>query len=241
MTNDCARAQLAFPSIVERVTGARVGVAPSGALLAAGPATVRVEVGDVELFGVAGLRSTGVRAAADLGGALLSASLCQVAAPVGSQARATLEVGYARRGAWQGAARVGFERVALDGVPAEDGPLAGAISRVDVGRVAVIADAELLSGERMRATSVSSTVLVRAGVATLVASICIEDERLSGAGVAVGARLDSRLAVVAGYDDVAQTMRAGAVVSWGGVEVAAGCFLHAVLGASQGVSVAWTR
>jgi hypothetical protein len=236
-----ARAQLRFPSMAERVAGARVDVAPPRAAFAPEPAALRVEFGDLELFGIPGLRLGGVRAAFWHRGACFSGSIAQVSSPVGAQSRALAEAGYARRSGWQGAVRAGVERLALDGAAPERRWVTGVISRVDAGPVAAIADVERVAGEHVYATSLALTVLVSAGAARLVANVRIDGDRFVGAGVGVAARLHSALCLMAGYDDGAQTARAGVVVAWRRIEIAAGVFQHPVLGQSQGVTVACTR
>jgi hypothetical protein len=56
-----AGATLSFPSVVERIAGARVDVVPARASLGDAPASLRVEIGDSELFVSGGLRTSGVR------------------------------------------------------------------------------------------------------------------------------------------------------------------------------------
>jgi hypothetical protein len=231
----------AFPSMIERIAGARVDVAPPRAPLGSQRAALRIEFGDLELFGIAGLRASGVRASAAPGGALIAASLSQVSSPVGTHARAVAEAGYARRAAWQGAVRWGFERLAIEGAEADRRWVTGAISRVDIGPVAAVADLERVSGEHAYATSLVLAMRVSAGAAQLVGSMRVDGDRFVGAGVAVALRLHSTLGLMAGYDDGSQTARAGAVIAWRGLEIATGVFQHPVLGTSQGVTIACTR
>jgi hypothetical protein len=229
-----------FPSVVERTVGSHVEVAPFR-LLSPRPATLRVEVGDIELFGIAGLRVSGVRAVAAHRRVLLSGSLFQVSSPVGNQSRAMVETGFLARGLWQGALRAGSERVALEGAQADGRRVVGAISRVDVGPAAAVADFERVTGLRVNETTLTLSLLVTAGVVQLAGHARAEGDRFAGAGVAVAARLHSALCLMAGYEDGTQTARAAAVVGWNGFEVAAGAFQHPVLGTSQGVMVACAR
>jgi hypothetical protein len=235
-----ARARVEFPSVTERVAGARLAVAPAAALDDSARACVRLECGDIELFGIAGLRASGVRAVAARGPVLAGAELVHLGAPVGSQTRLVVEAGGAARGAWEGAVRAGVERLALDGFPGEDTGIIGVINRVDVGRMSAVADVEVeLSSPR--SSTVALALGARAGPARLSATLRIDDGRLSAAGASVSARLHPRLALLCGYDDASTSLRAGALVRAGGMEFAFGAFQHPVLGTSQGVSVAWVR
>jgi hypothetical protein len=235
-----AHARLEFPSVSERVAGARLAVAPAHALSDSVPARVRVECGDVELFGIAGLRAGGVRATASARGLLLGAELVHLGSPVGAHTRVVAEAGAAFRGAWAGVVRAGVERLALDGFPGADTGVVGLVNRIDVGRVFVVADVEAALAAP-RTSEVGLALCARAGPARLVASVRIDDGRLAAAGASLSARLHPRLAVSCGYDDASTSLRAAALVRAGGVEVGIGAFQHPVLGGSQGVSVAWVR
>lgn len=236
-----ARARLEFPAAAERILGERVDLAPARAGDTAGSASLRVECGDVELFGIAGLRASGARAAGLWHGAVLRGELVQVASPVGAHTRAAAEVGYAAAGGWQGAGRVGFERVALTDHAADQTLVAGVTHRVGAGRAAVIADVEVATGERMRATTLSLAVSARAGPALIVAGLRLDGEAWAGASVGVAARVHPSLSLLAGYDEGSDTLRAGVVVSWRSVEASVGLYQHEVLGASRGATVAWAR
>jgi hypothetical protein len=236
-----AAAQVTFPSVVDRAVGVRTALFP-GADEINRPPRWSVEVADAELFGIAGLRVTGVQAATKLGLAMLRMELAEIASPVGEHTRAVVEAGHVRTGVWQGGVRAGIERVTLRSVWPERSLVGGAFSRADLGPVALVADVEAMSGAFVRSTSVSIAVLGRAGaMATVVGSLHFNGSRVVAAGVAVVARLDSRLGLIAGYDDGTDTSRVAARIAVGRVEVATGVTHHAVLGLSHGVSVTWTR
>jgi hypothetical protein len=236
-----ARAALPFPSVVERVVSARVDIAPVRRVPGGEPASWRVEMADVALHGVSGLHTGGARAAMMIRSAVVTATAVRVASAVGAHDRAAVEAGFVIRGAWQGAVRAGIERLALDGADAATWRVAGLISRADVGRVSLVADIDVLAGHGFHETSLSLCGLVRAGAAQLVGSVRIDGDRLAGSGVAMVARVHAHLALLAGYDDGVESLRAGAVIGWRGIEVAAGVSQHPVLGLSQGVSVACSR
>ena len=237
-----ASAGLVFPSVVERVIGTRIDVAPVRVALSDTTARVRVEVADAELYWIEGLRTNGVRASGAVRVLFVTGTMTKIESPVGSQARAVLEAGYSLRHRWQGAVRVGMERLLLDGTSSLTTRVAGVSSRVDVGRVSTVADVDVLDTPGAGyESSLSLAIRVRAGAAQLVGGIRIDGDRFVGAGIAALARLHESLALLAGYDDGSESMRGAVVIDWRGVEVAAGVFQHPVLGMSQGVSVSCFR
>jgi hypothetical protein len=227
--------------VVERVSGARFDLAPVRASFGGALSPWRVEVADVELYGIAGLRASGVRATGLFKRGIASAAATNFVSPVGSHARAVLEAGAVVGNAWQGAVRAGAERLALGGADPLVWRVAGLTSRVDVGRVTTLADVEIITGAGGDATSVLLATRVRAGVAYLAGTVRIDGDRFVGAGVSVTARLHPILALLVGYEDGTGSARAAAVIALRHVEIAAGVFQHPVLGASRGVSVACAR
>jgi hypothetical protein len=237
-----ASAGLVFPSVVERVIGTRIDLAPERAALSDTTAHARVEVADAELYGIEGLRTSGVRASGAVRAVFLTGTMTTIDAPVGSEARMIVEAGYALRHRWQACVRAGVERLALDGNLGVSTHVAGVASRVDVGRASMIADLDLADTRGAGyETSLSLGVRVRASPAQLIGSVRIDGDRYLGAGIALFVRLHQSLALLAGYDDGSESMRAGVAIDWRGFEVATGVFEHPVLGMSQAVSVACFR
>ena len=237
-----ASAGLVFPSVVERVIGTRIDMAPVREALSDTTAHVRVEVADAELYGIEGLRTSGVRASGAVRAFFVTGSLTTIDAAVGSQSRALLEMGYLLRHRWHGALRAGSERLDLDGNASLTTHVAGVTSCVDVGRVTALADIEAVDtyGPGYE-TSLSLAFRVRAGAAQVIGTVRIDGDRFVGAGIAAVARLHRSLALLAGYDDGSESARAGVVIDWRGVELATGVFQHPVLGMSQAVSIACFR
>jgi hypothetical protein len=237
-----ASAGLVFPSVVERVIGTRIDVAPVRDALSDTTSRVRVEVADAELYGIEGLRTNGVRASGAVRVLFVTGTMTNIESPVGSETRALVEVGYTIRRRWQGALRAGGERLSLDGMSLFTSRMAGVASRVDVGHVSTIADVEVLDTPGAGyESSLSLAMRVRSGAAQLIGNIRIDGDRFVGAGIAAVARLHESLALMAGYDDGSESMRGAVVIDWRGIEVAAGVFQHPVLGMSQGVSVSCFR
>jgi hypothetical protein len=172
---------------------------------------------------------------------IANAALVHVGSSVGSQSRATVEAGVAIRGAWQGAIRAGIARVALDTYGASTWRIAGVVSRVDVGRASLLADVEAVDGPGGYDTSLALASRVRVGAAQMIGRLRVDGDRFAGAGIAVLARMHARLSLLAGYDDGAQSLCAGALVHWRSFEVSTGIEQHPVLGMTQSVSVACVR
>ena len=237
-----ASAGLVFPSVVERVIGARMELAPGREALSYTTARVRAEVADAELYGIEGLRTNGIRAAGAVRAVFFTGSVASIDAPVGSQARVVIEAGYLLRHRWQGAVRAGIERLELNGYPTLTTHVAGVASRVDAGRVSAVADLDLEDTFGVGyETSLSFASRVRAGPLQLIGNIRIDGDRYVGAGIAACMRLERSLALLAGYDDGSESVRAGVVIDWRGIEVATGVFEHPVLGMSQVLSIACFR
>lgn len=231
---------VAFPSVVDRSVGIRAG---DGYFVVTGAdARWCVETGDVELFGIAGLRASGVRATGRVAALPVGVSMTQLASPVGSETRAEVELGYAPGARWHCAARVGVEMVAITGAESEQALVTGLRSRADVGRISAIADVDVVSRPDARDVDVTLGVIARAGrAASLIGTARFDDVGLAAAGVAFVSRVTGALSLLAGYDDGTDSVRGAAVVSLASWRVSTGVFYHPVLGVSQGVTVAWVR
>jgi hypothetical protein len=238
----CAHAHaVEFPSVIDRGLGFRADAIGYAAVTGVAPSWC-VEAGDVELFAIAGLRASGVRATGRTGSYPVGVSVAQLASPVGSEARAELQMGYAPSPRWTCAARVGVETVSIAGAAAQRATVAGVHARADAGPISSIADIDVVSRAQGRDTEVSLAVVARAGgAASVVASARFDGAGVAGAGVALVSRLTGALALLAGYDDGTESVRGAAVVSLAGWRVSTGVFYHGVLGISHAVTVAWTR
>lgn len=231
-----ARARIDFPSVADRVIGIR-----AGADLLNPAERWSVEAGDVELFGIAGLRVDGVRTRGRVGALQAGASLAQLSAPVGSEARAELELGYRPSPRWLCLARAGVEMVSLTGMAGEQALLAGVHARAQAGRVVAIADVDVVSRDEVRDVDVAIAVVARIGLASIVATARFDGRAVASTGVAVVSRLANALSLLAGYDDGTESIRGAAVVSLSSWQLGVGVFQHAVLGVSQGVTLTWSR
>lgn len=237
-----AQGRVEFPSVVDRCIGVRAD-AGSGHVVALGTgAPGCVEAGDLELFGVAGLRVAGVRASGRAGRVPLGVSAAQLMAPVGSETRVEFELGYAPGARWRASLRAGIELVAIDGAAPERARVVGVLSRADAGPVTALADVDVVARDETRDVEVTIGVIARAGdAASVVGTARFDGVGVAAAGVALVSRLSSALSLAAGYDDGTESVRGAAVVSLSNWRVCTGVFYHAVLGVSHGVTIAWVR
>jgi hypothetical protein len=233
-----ARAQVPFPSVVDRVIGVRLDA--SRTLVADADPGARLECGDMELFGVAGLRLSGARARVRVGGLPAGVELCRLGAPVGSHTRVTGTLGYAAA-RWHGALRAGVESLALAGAPGESAVVTGLVCGLTLARASLFADVESVADAGGRANYLTVAVAGRvADRAIVLTSMRYDGPGALAAGVAALVPVHRALSLLAGYDDGTETARAGAVIAAGRWSLATGAFRHAVLGMSQGVSVSVT-
>ncbi len=233
-----AHARLSFPSVTERA----LGVGGTDVAHAHGSASRSyAEVADAELFGIAGLRATGVRAGVRAGPFPVGVAAMQIAAPVGAQTRVSADAGY-EAGGWSAAVRVGIERLALDAGASDAAIVAGVASRVTLGPVTSIAEVESIGAGETREIWIRFATVARAGrVADIVTSARVTAPGSMALGVGMRAALHPALALLAGYDDGTETLSAGVAIAVRRWELSAGVFRHAVLGLSQSVSLAWSR
>jgi hypothetical protein len=236
-----ALAGVEFPSVIDRVVGIRTDAGAGDFVVSGRRGLPCAEAGDVELFGIAGLRVSGARASSDFGACSVGASASQLMSPVGSETRAYLEGGYQASARWLCAVRAGTEIVSIEG-PGESALVTGVFSRANLGAVSAIADVDVVSRESGRDVDVTLGVVARAGrTTTIVGSARFDGTQVVAAGVALVSRLAGALALLAGYDDGTESVRGAAVVSLSRWRVSTGVFYHGVLGVSHGVTVAWTR
>jgi hypothetical protein len=168
--------------------------------------------------------------------------LATVAAPIGSETRATLDVGHEPSARSLVAARVGIETVSLEGFAGARSIVVGLLARSRVGRMSVVADVDVASDPHQRRVVLALGAIARAGgAATIVATARFDGSSVVALGASVVSRLHESLCLLAGYDDGTESVRGAAVVSFAGWQVSTGVFHHAVLGLSHGVTLAWTR
>jgi len=231
-----ARAQVPSASLADRITGVRGDA--SRVLAGDGGAASFAEFSDVELYGVPGLRLSGVRVATRVHGSPVTLDVARLGAPVGSHTRATVCAGV-ESGRWRVALRGGIESLALIGAPGASSIVAAVVSGIDVGNATLSADVESIRDASGNATFLA---LALEGPVTsharLLASMRYDGPRALAVGAAAVVPVYRSLSLLAGYDDGTETARLGAVIDAGRLSVTTAAFRHAVLGVSQGASVA---
>ncbi len=234
-----ALARIDFPSVVDRAVGIRASADVFNPEQAASAWTL--EAGDVELFGIAGLRVAGVRASGRAGVLPAGFAIAQLSSPVGNESRAELELGYRPSARWLCLARAGIETVSIIGVPDERAIVTGFHARAEARRITAIADVDLISRASAREIGLSIGVVGRIGSTSIVATAQFDGRAVASTGIAVVSRFAGRLALLAGYDDGTESVSGAAVVSFSRWRFGVGVFQHAVLGVSQGVTLSWSR
>jgi hypothetical protein len=235
---DNANAGIEFPSVVDRA----VGIRAAADVLTGATRSRNVEVCDVELFGIAGLRVAGLRASGRWGSFPVGVSAARLASPVGNETRVDIELGYVTASRSRCVTRVGVEMVEITGATPERSIIVGALARADVGAVSVLADIEMVSRAYASDVDVVLGIVARAGRAVaLIATAEFSGTRAAALGVAVVSRLTGALSLLGGYDDGTESVRAAAVVTLAAWQISSGVFYHPVLGVSHGVTLAWSR
>jgi hypothetical protein len=231
-------AHVVFPSVVDRVLDIRSSGAAMSPLVLA---RTRVEVADAQLYGIAGLRTTGLRASRVLGTCVLGGEVAQIGSPVGSESRIAFEVAYASHADWMLGVRAGLARLAIAGATLESRPIAGLVSQVEVGAVTTRVDVENEGLDATRAMTMCVAVAARVSSGTVVSSVRADGPGAIAIGVAASVTLHPAFALLVGYDDGTETFSGAVAVRVHACEVCAGVYRHAVLGLSQGVSLVWSR
>lgn len=231
-----AGAQVPAASVADRIAGVRFDVMPP--LVAHDVSRGSAEFSDVELFGVSGLRLSGARILTHVGAMPAGLEISRLGAPVGSHARATVVAGVSSS-RWRVALRGGVELLALDGSPGESSTVAALVSVVDTGGATLLADVETIAGREGRATFLKVAACGRlAGRSRMLASMRYDGPGALSLGIALAVMLHRSLSLLAGWDDGTETARAGVLLKAGRLALTTAVFQHAVLGVSQGASLA---
>jgi len=199
----------------------------------------RVEVADAELYGVAGLRATGVRASVPVWRLTAAVELVRVGSDAMSESRATL---YLAAGVV--ALEMGLERVTA-GTRNAGLVSVGAMARLPAG-----SGAHLLfhaTGLGVRGTydpgfDAGVDIELRPVEAvTLYVGASIHRRYGESLRLSAEVRTATPLTLSAGFDAATETAGAGVRVSVRALSVEFGADVHAVLGVSQRVSLQWGR
>jgi hypothetical protein len=232
---------LRYPDLVATASGVRGDVVSD---LTSRRTAWSLEAAERDLFGGAGLRVSGVRAAFVRRLWRAAAEAAQMTSGIGRETHVAVRAGPSAA-AWSVVFGLSQDAVLLAGVPtawqttlaARTGfsPHEGVCVRCDVDgfRVAGVEDGGV-------DVETSVTVCTRAGVA--VASALVVDRTVGAhARVSAALRVLRRSVVVVGYDDENASLSLAFAVVAGGARVVAGASSHPVLGVSRGVSAGWGR
>jgi hypothetical protein len=231
-----AIAQVPAAFVADRIAGVRFDVMPP--LVAHDGEHGSAEFSDVELFGVPGLRLSGARVLTRFGAVPAGIEIARLGAPVGSHARATVIAGVSSP-RWRVGVRGGVELLALNGVPGESFTVAALVSVVDAGGATLLADVETIAGRGARVTFLNIAACGSVtGRSRMLASMRYDGPGALSLGIACALVLHRSLSVLAGWDDGTETARAGVLVKTGRLALTTAVFQHAVLGVSQGASLA---
>ena len=210
-----------------------------GGDLRPGSREVRIEVADAELFGVPGLRASGVRASAPVWRLTAVVELVRVGSEVTAEKRATLALatGFV-------AAEVGVERVEAGG-RADGLASAGVMARLPAGRGAhVLFHATGIGVNGTYDPGFDAGIdLALQPVRAVTLRVGASIHRRYGESLRLSAevRTATPLTLSAGFDAATETAGASVRVSVRALSIEFGADVHAVLGTSQRVSLQWGR
>jgi len=232
---------LRYPDLVAAATGVRGDVVSE---LTSSPRTWSLEAAERDLFGDAGLRVSGVRAAVAGGRWRAAAEAAQMTSGVGRETHVAVRAGPSAA-AWSVVFGLSHDAVVLGGVPAAWQTTLAArtgFSPVEGMRVGCDVDGFRVAGVEDSGVDVETSVTVCARAGLAVASTLVVDRTVGAhARVSAALRLLRRGVVVVGYDDENSSISLAFAVVSGGARVVAGASSHPVLGVSRGVSAGWGR
>ncbi len=201
----------------------------------------RIEVADAQLYGIAGLRVSGVRASGVLGACVLRGEVAQIGSPVGAESRGAIDVAVGSHARWTFGGRAGLARLAIAEATSESRPIVGLVSQVVVGAVTTRVDVETEGLDAARVMTMCVAVAARVSSGTVVSTVRADGPGAMAIGVSASVTLHPAFALLAGFDDGTETISGAVAVRVRGCEVCAGVYRHAVLGMSQGISLVWSR
>jgi hypothetical protein len=211
----------------------------------AGTSSLRVELSEIVLYGVSGLRIAGARVGGRAGAASLVANVARLSADVGSETRIALTPAVFLTGRWAASLGLVYESAAIDGM--QPARLASATGRSLVILTRAVAVGGEVAGYRLSGEDNDGADVTMAVVVTPLAGATIRAViamgRRSNAQAALSATVcaSGRFRVTIGYEAWTEALKGAVAVSLGGLTCAAGVHIHPVLGVRQGVSLAWGR
>ena len=209
-----------------------------------GPASSQWSVGfhDVELFGIAGLRSFGARGSLRMKPFIVGAQATRIVSGVGSEMALSTTFG------WMGPS-IGWAAVVLEHQNAAIGPWTSTLTTVGITAGTRISDDATLSVrvERFRVAGVDhpgvdvslGVDVAAARMVSVSASIRVDRRYGSDFKAAIHLRPLHIVGFSAGLDQADETIFCRMTVNAAGIAATVGVWLHEVLGMSRGVSLLW--
>jgi len=246
-TNASALGAFEHPCVEESITGLR-GILLDTFALNRDESTgmsVFVEISEVELYGVSGLRTPGVRVGFRRGSVSLVGEAAQLSSDIGSETRMSLTSAIYARDRWASSVGLVHESAAIDGLASARLVSLTARSRIRLSN-AIFVGSEIaglrLAGESYDGVDAAVVVSVRpASYAAVYAAL--EFDRWTGVQPSVSTVLAgyNTFRVLFGYEGVTDTIKGALAIDRAGFVVAVGATYHPVLGARQGITVSWRR
>jgi len=202
-----------------------------------------VEAAEQTLYGLPGVHVSSLRVAAHGARLGTSASLSQLATPIGAERRATAAL-HAAFGRCAATVALDGEQFTPAGYPAAHLAAVSWAARVDLApglAVAVKMERRWLAGTPLAGVDAWVMAIARARAGELTAGVAVD--RVVGAAIVLGMRLRRAgpLALEVQYDGARESVEAALAVEARGVGAAVAWSRHAVLGESRGVRLRWRR
>ena len=239
-----AMGALQHPSIEQSAAGVR-GIL-FYTLSAGGPygsPSFRVEASEIALYGVPGLRLSGVRVGGRAGAVSLVAEAARLSADGGSETRLAVTPAVFLSNWWAASLGLVYESAVVDGMPSARLASATGRSLVRLSRTVSVGGEVAryrLFGEANDGADVTMAVVVRPlDGATIRAVVAVG--RWSGAQPSLSTTIGSprRFRLTIGYESSSEALKGALAVSLGGLTCAAGANYHPVLGSRHGVTLTW--
>jgi hypothetical protein len=202
-----------------------------------------VEATEIALYGVAGLRLSGIRAGARLGAVWLVAEAARLGADIGHETRLAVTPAVFVSGRWAASVGLVHECAHIDGMDAAHLTSVTARSLVrlsDAASVGGEVGRYRLCGEANDGADVSLCALVRPLPGTVIRAV-VGIGRWVGAQptVSTSVAVFGAVRLTMGYQAATDALNGAVAFGVGGLGCAAGAQLHPTLGTRHGVAVTW--
>jgi len=238
---------LQYPSVEETVTGTRGILSETFDLLRRddrGPA-VFAELSELQLYGVSGLHTSGVRAGIRAGAVSVVTAATRLSSEVGSETMVSLAPGFHAGDRWSASVGLVYESNAIEGLASARLVSLTVRSRVRVSET-VSVGGEIgrlrVRGEPHDGADVAVVLSARPVPAVCVRAV-LDAGRGGGPQPSMSATLHALGAIRLsfGYEGLSDALKGALAIELVGFAVVAGATYHPVLGVRQGISLSWRR